>query len=110
MTETCPCGATHTGDRFSCSSFRDAHQVCREAWAEAQRPTDPPTSSDDRRLMSCRRCDNSEWFDGALATIHGWFFTSDTGWLCPLCAPKDDSYRTPIFTTEAAHIGGERPS
>jgi hypothetical protein len=54
----------------------------------------PPTHDKRSVLMSCRSedCDNSQWIhDGILATIHGWTFTTDTGWLCPQCSGHEPS-------------------
>lgn len=38
--ETCPCGATYTGDGFSAINFRNAHKACREAWVQRHYGTD----------------------------------------------------------------------
>lgn len=46
--------------------------------------------------VGCSSCDSATWLPevpggGGVLTepLNGWYFTSDTGWLCPKCAPTE---------------------
>lgn len=80
---------------------RDGRMVCFNCVAEAalavpHQPITPTGISKEGFVLQCRKCDAQQLLPNvgnghiSIREAGGWYITSETGALCPLCAPARD--------------------